>query len=628
MTETRFAIRTNGTAVICTDGIELKGILPFVNDAPILPFSISAESDEIRFVTDKGTITYSFRQEEDELILRTVAEGFDHVHDIEPIGAAGLYGADHVYVQGFGMEGPSGYHLIDDNLRRSHGIIGLACDESAMAVFTTDHTGYAAQFSVRNAEQLYTDRKLFTAGINLEGTASGRIELPELHFISGTDITECMKRAAEKIASAMHARTSAPPAFHWCSWYYHYENMSQQILDGFLADLDTDRTDFRYIQLDAGYTAHIGDWLTFNHRYPEGLKKAASSIIDAGYAAGIWIAPFMVGDCSEVYNDHPDWVLRNPDGTPYVRFRSYTEPKIWGNTDNDYYVLDMTHPGAYEYLKTVFEKYREWGFTLFKTDFMLWGMQDSSEVVRYDSTKTSVMVMRDTLSMIRNAIGEDSYLLGSIAPFMPFIGYADGMRIASDMGAQWTEGAFGPANLLQELPYDNYINNVFWQNDPDSVILRDFATHMTASETRSIALMQALSGGVITTSDPVPALPQDRKALLRLIKPSQPVKAEMPYITDDREELVIIHRLHDWNLFYVLNPTGHLLRIHYDLAELFGMETVFQYRFDWKDDQIVSEKSSCFSETLSPHESALLFITEEPMTAKPSNLWGRSRSYC
>ncbi len=79
------------------------------------------------------------------------------------------------------------------------------------------------------------------------------------------------------------------------------------------------------------------------------------------------------------------------------------------------------------------------------------------------------MVMRDTMAMIRDAIGEDSYLLGSIAPFMPCIGYVDGMRIASDMGAQWTEGAFGPANLLQELPYDNYFNR---QNDPDSVILR------------------------------------------------------------------------------------------------------------------------------------------------------------
>ncbi len=110
---------------------------------------------------------------------------------------------------------------------------------------------------------------------------------------------------------------------------------------------------------------------------------------------------------------------------------------------------------------------------------------------------------------------------------------------------------------------------------------------------------------------------------------AEKIAAEMPFITDDREELVIIHRLPDWNLLYILNPTGHLLRIHYDLADMFGMETVFQYRFDWNDDdRIVSENSSCFSDTLAPHESALLFITEDPMTAKPSNLWGRDKSYC
>lgn len=258
-----------------------------------------------------------------------------------------------------------------------------------------------------------------------------------------------------------------------------------------------------------------------------------------------------------------------------MRFRSYTEPKIWGNTDTDYYVLDMTHPEAFAYLKSVFETYRSWGFTLYKTDLMLWGMIDSSRVIRYDSSKTSVMVMRDTLAMIRSAIGEDSYLLGSIAPFMPFIGYADGMRIASDMGAQWTDGAFGPANLLQELPYDNYFNNVYWQNDPDSVILRDFATHLTETESQSIALLQALSGGVITTSDPVQKLTEDRKRLLELIKPKDRVMANMPYLGNDREEIVITHHLHDWDLLYVLNPTAHPLKVDIKMDELFGPEAFF-----------------------------------------------------
>lgn len=628
MSNCRFTINTDGAIDFILDGITLTGIVPFVNERPVLPVSLYTESDNVQYRTAEGSITVTVREEADELILSVCADGFDGAHDIEPAGAAVLSGADHVYVQGFGMEGPSGYHKADSTLRRSHGIIGLDGGDSAVAVFTTDHTRYSAQFSVREQEQLFSGRTVFTAGINLEGTAQGHIQLPDLHFMCGTDVTECMHRAAVRIADEMHARTMAPPAFHWCSWYYHYENMSQQILEGFLADLEKNRTDFRYIQLDAGYTDHIGDWLKFNHRYPEGLAGAAELILKEGYAAGIWIAPFMAGDKSDLYRNHPDWVLHNPDGTPYVRFKSYTEPKIWGNTDNDYYVLDMTHPDAYSYMKGVFEAYRGYGFTLFKTDFLLWGMIDTAEVIRYDSSRTSVMVMRDTLAMIRDAIGEDSYLLGSIAPFMACIGYVDGMRIASDMGAQWTNGAFGPYNLLQELPYDNYFNNIYWQNDPDSVILRHFATHMTDVETWSIALLQALSGGIITTSDPVTELAEERQALLRFIRPEFRAAAEFPLLTEGREEIVITHRLPDWNLLFVLNPTDHLLRIHYDLAEMFGTETGFQYRFNWNDDsRIVSEKSSCFSDTLAPHESALLFLTEEPLTVKPSNLWGRDNSY-
>ncbi len=628
MNEMKFRILDNGTAEIEVRGIGLNSISPYINEAPALPFSISVENNTVSYAADGWKIICSYREEDGEVILSTVIEGLDGIHDIEPVGAASLTGADSAYIQGFGMEGPSGFFRISETLRKSYGIIGLEGCGSAMAVFTVDHRRYSAGFTVKDSAGMYSGSRHFSAGFDLECTASGRTELPEIHFIAGDDAVSCMKAAAEKIAAEMGARTSQPPAFHWCSWYYHYENMSQQILDGFLADLKEDRTDFRYIQLDAGYTEHIGDWLDFNHRYPEGLSRAAASILDAGYAAGIWIAPFMVGDQSKLFCEHPDWIIRNRDGSPYVRFRSYTEPKIWGNTDNDYYVLDMTNPGAYEYLKGVFETYRQWGFTLFKTDFMLWGMQDSAAVVRYDNSKTSVMIMRETLDMIRTAIGEDSYLLGSIAPFMPSIGYADGMRIASDMGAQWTEGAFGPANLLQELPFDNYFNNVFWQNDPDSVILRQFASHLTETEIRSVALLQALSGGIITTSDPVALLAPDRQKLLSFIRPAKRVNAEFPFLTEGRDEIVITHDLPDWNLFYILNPTQQPLRVSYRLDELFGSKTGYQYRFNWNDDSIVSEKGSCFSGTLAPHESALLFITEDPITVKPSNLWGRNGSYC
>ena len=242
----------------------------------------------------------------------------------------------------------------------------------------------------------------------------------------------------------MQARRVQPPAFFWSSWYHAYETMDEAMLEENLTGIRAEGVPFQYIEVDAGYTPHLGDWLTPNHRWPHGLQKAAETILDAGFQPGIWVAPFIVGDRSSLYREHPDWVLHGPDGEPVVQLRCYTEPKLWGNPDGEYYVLDTSHPGALGYIEDVFRRLRGWGFTLFKTDFMLWNMHDSSTVRRYDPALTSVEILRRTLAAIRNAIGEDSYLLGCIAPFMPFIGYADGMRLAGDCGAQWAE-PYGPA---------------------------------------------------------------------------------------------------------------------------------------------------------------------------------------
>ncbi|MBE6042501.1 MAG: hypothetical protein E7220_08305 [Clostridiales bacterium] len=154
--------------------------------------------------------------------------------------------------------------------------------------------------------------------------------------------------------------------------------------------------------------------------------------------------------------------------------------------------------------------------------------------------------------------------------------------------------------------------------------MRDFGTHLTDAETVSIALLQAVSGGIITTSDPVYRLSEERRQLLEFIRPTVRETAEFPFLTEDREEIVITHILNDWNLLYVMNPTQHPLRVHFSMEELFGTEALFQYRFEWTDgEKSCPGSSTCFSETLAPHDSVLLFLTEEPMNGRPSNIWDR-----
>ncbi len=460
------------------------------------------------------------------------------------------------------------------------------------------------------------DTKTLSGGFDLECTASDEETLPSIFFSEYDDLSTGLLCCAKKIAGNMGARTSQPPAFHWCSWYYMYNHFDQFTLEEYLKGFREKKVNFRYIQIDDGYTSHHGDWLLPNHRFPEGLRKAAETIIQAGYEPGIWISPFMVGDKSELFRKHPNWVLRDSSGTPVTELTSYNEPKAFGDSDCNYYVLDTSHPEALVYIRQVFETLRSWGFSLFKTDFMRWNMHDTSEVKRFDPSLTSVEIFRNTLEVIREAIGEESYLLGCIAPFLPFIGYADGMRIAGDVGAQWGED-YGPVNLLREITADNYFNNVYWQNDPDSVLLRDFDLHLKPHEVTSLALLQALSGGIVTTSDPIHRLSNERLGLLRFITPREKVRPLLPYLTQNRYDIVLIHQFKQGNLLYTMNTSDKPITVFYNFLELFGAKEWYTYQYgNWE-----MRKGSYYTATLLPHECAMLLLTEKPLENTPKNLW-------
>ena len=461
-----------------------KGLYPSIDGRAIRPVQVSIQGDTMVYELEKGRMVLRVGQEQDRIRISCSMQGLPGVHDIEPIGSGKICrscsGEEdkaplQVFVQGFGMEGPSGCYRIEDTRRESNGLTAICEDEQILLLYALDHTRYINRYFVESRESVFHQKEVALAcGFDLEGTGTDEISLPAVYIEEhqSSSLEDVLRKCASQIAESMHARNVQPPAYHWCSWYYHYQNLNQKILEEYMEKFPAVDPDLRYIQIDAGYCPSLGDWLLPNHLFPEGLEKAAQTILRAGYQPGIWIGVFMVGDHSQVYREHPDWVLHDLQGKPVTKIQSYNEPKAWGNPDGDYYVLDTSHPEAMEYLRTVFRTLYRWGFRLYKTDFMLWNMLDSSRVKRYDPSKTSVEILRSTLRMIREEIGQESYLLGCIAPFLPFIGYADGMRIAGDVGAQW-EGAYGPVNMLRELAADNYFQNLYWQNDPDSVLLRD-----------------------------------------------------------------------------------------------------------------------------------------------------------
>ncbi len=615
----QYRIHDDGSFDITGSAVSLTGCRPVRNAGQGEMLRAEAEKDRIDYLFPDGQIRIRFSTAEDgSLAIKSTVSGITGIRELDPLGNAAVKGCSRLFVQGFGMEGPSGYYGINEETPVSYGITALCGDKSSLVFYAKDHTRYISRFRTEGKD----DDAVFSGGFSLEGTAGPETVLPSIYIKEAENPDRGLHDAALAIAEAMHARTVREPAFFWSSWYYRYETMDQQTLDDYLAAFQVmPGLPFRYIELDAGYCPHIGDWLTPNHRWPGGLAQAAASITEKGFLPGIWIAPFIVGDHSEIYREHPDWILRKRNGDPVIMLRSYTEPKQWGNSDCDYFVLDASHPEAFAWLEQVFTALRSWGFRFFKTDFMLWNMHDSSEVLRYDPSVTSVEVIRKVLGMVRRIIGEDSYLLTCIAPFMACIGYADGMRIAADCGARWAE-PFGPVNLLKELPADNYFNNIFWQNDPDAMIIRDFATYLTETEVRSLVLMQALSGGAVSTSDPVHRLSEDRQELLRFVVPHGKHTPEILSCPDRPELLILLHRLPQGNILFILNRGQEVHPYNVSLPEIPGEGNRHYYRYDFSDaSKMESVQRADLSCTLQAHESALYFLTERELKSRPANLW-------
>ena len=58
--------------------------------------------------------------------------------------------------------------------------------------------------------------------------------------------------------------------------------------------------------------AGLGDWEVNVKKLPRGLSHLATEAKNRGLGFGIWLEPEMVNPASELYEKHPDWVIRQP----------------------------------------------------------------------------------------------------------------------------------------------------------------------------------------------------------------------------------------------------------------------------------------------------------------------------
>lgn len=224
-----------------------------------------------------------------------------------------------------------------------------------------------------------------------------------------------------------------------------------------------------YIQVDDGYQAHMGDWLTASDDFPHGIKSFFARIKKKGFEPAIWVAPFIAEKDSEILRLHPEWFIQNEKDEPL----NSSEVTFGGWRCAPWYFLDPTHPGAYEYLKNVFRTMRkEWDCRYFKLDANMWGCMEFGK--RYDDSATSVEAYRLGMKAIREGAGDDSILLGCNAPMWPSVGTVHANRVTGDVCRK--RDVF--LKIAKEGFYRNWQNGILWINDPDCVTIEEAAIQL------------------------------------------------------------------------------------------------------------------------------------------------------
>ncbi len=328
---------------------------------------------------------------------------------------------------------------------------------------------------------------------------------------------------AHAVARQMEIAVSESVPTGWCSWYFYYDQVREADMMENIASaaLVADEIPLSVIQLDEGYQSVWGDWLERNAHFPHKLAWLADRIRGSKFVPGLWLGPLTADPKSKLVREHPDWILRNRSGRP-------VSPGLISGARSC--ALDPTHPGVQAYLHDLITTVVDaWGFSYLKLDFMYAGALAGQY---HNPRMTRAQALRHAFHIIREAAGEQTYLVGCGAPFGPALGLVDAMRIGPDTAPTWgpTYGRLG--RLLQKNPSlpslrnslhggitRAWMHNRWWVNDPDTLLIRDTQSDLTDYEVQAQITLAGLCGGLFLLSDDLDALSPERREMAAAVVP-------------------------------------------------------------------------------------------------------------
>jgi alpha-galactosidase len=189
---------------------------------------------------------------------------------------------------------------------------------------------FASEYSLQPGKPFKTPSFIFTYSNHGKGQASRNLQ----HWATNYGIMDGTK----------------PRLTLLNNWETTYFNFNEPKLVGLLDD--TKKMGLDLFLLDDGWFANkyprnddaagLGDWQENKDKLPDGLGYLVKEADGKGVKFGIWIEPEMVNPKSELYENHPDWILKLPN-----RPENYYRNQL---------VLDLTNPKVQEFVYNIVDQ--------------------------------------------------------------------------------------------------------------------------------------------------------------------------------------------------------------------------------------------------------------------------------
>jgi alpha-galactosidase len=418
--------------------------------------------------------------------------------------------------------------ILGDAWERSYGDLGFQSVNASgkMPWYCVEHSEHATVcFGVKTACAAFCSWRFSATSLELNidtRNSSGGVSLQN-RTLHAADIVTTKNRGSENTFATARRfckqlcdqpRTVKQPIYGINDWYFAYGNNSAELIlehTALLASLASNRSNKPFSVIDDGWSLGT-DFTRTNKKFPD-MPKLVGEINKLGMRPGLWTRPLLAKP-----GENKNLFVHKNEG-----------------------VRDPTIEENIEYVKSLFQLYKQWGFDMVKHDYTTfdifgrWGKDMGSGMTEAgwhfnDNSKTNAEIISHLYTSIREASG-DMYLIGCNTISHLSAGVFELNRIGDDTsGKEWSRTKTMGVNTMG---FRMVQHKTFYEIDGDCVGL---TTAVPWEKNKQWMQLLAQSSAPLFISAEPEAVGAEQKAFIRQCfadasKP-QPVGEPLDWLTN------------------------------------------------------------------------------------------------